>query len=158
MEHPTLSEVIEKLFFERKDEWDQFFNGEWFLIRAESEFEETAFVYEGKIWYNQGKHGSGSYYSEGSISDVASLFLNSSTEFIRSNLKQKMDEVMDKRNEGYLIYDKSGKFDFQTRTKTIHHSDYVGHPDSELNMFELGEHLAWLIMEPSEWEYVPAVN
>ncbi len=156
MEHPTIVEAIEDIISNREEKWDQFFQGEWFINRIESGFEESAFVYEGKIWYNQEKQGSGSYYSEGNVSEVLSLFLNPGTKFIHSNLKEKMNEVMEKKKEGFLISNTMSTFDFQTRTRAIHRSKFPfpGEQNSEMDMFDLGEHLAWLIMEPTEWKYV----
>lgn len=155
MEHPTIEEAIESCLPNRKDKWDQFFNGDWFLCRTEEGFSEYAFVYEGKIWYGEEKHGSGSYYSEGTIKNVLPLFLNSHTQFMESKLSVKMNEIIDKKNQGFLIHNGMGTFDFQTRTKAIYISDF-NEGNSVMDMFDLGEHLAFLIMDPDEWNYVEA--
>jgi len=156
MNHPTLQEAIESCLLERKDKWDQFFNGELFLSRMESQFTESAFVYEDKIWYGEEIHGSGSFYNEGSVKKVLSLFLDPATEFIKSKLKEKMDEILEKRKEGFLITNGLGKFDFQNRTTATWKSNFAGEEDLEVDMFGLGEHIALLSMNSSRWKYVKA--
>lgn len=156
MEHPTLEDAVKDLLSEKKEKWDQFFNGEWYISFMGSGFTVSAFVYEGKIWYGEEKCGSGTIYWEGKISDVVSLFLKEETKFNRSELNEKMDEVMKKREEGYLISDDMGKLDFLSRTKAKHISAFAGEDDSMLDMFDLGEHLTYLILNPGEYKYVQA--
>jgi hypothetical protein len=155
MEHPTLQEAFQSCP-RNQEEWDQFFNGEWFLSRMGEGFTETAFVYEDKIWYGNERDGQGTHYCEGTIKNVLPIFLNPETEFIQSKLTEKMNEVMGKKNEGYLVTDGMGIFDFQTRTRAVWRSALAEQGNRTVAWFDLGEYLAWMSMEPNEWEYVKA--
>ena len=154
MDHPSLEEAISRHLIDGSQKWEQFFQGKLFMVRTGGGFSEYGFVYEGKIWYGEEKEGSDVYYSEGTVENILPVFINPATTFHVSNLDEKMTEVMKKKEEGFLISDGSGTFNFETRTKSIHTSQYEGEQPSVMEMFELGEHLAWLILEPVEWKYV----
>ena len=153
MQHPTLEDAVLSSPLFDSNKWEEFFQGEWLLYRSGDGFNESVFIYEGKIWYGNEKEGSESGYCEGTIASVIPIFLNPETTYYHSHLSQKIDEILEMRKKGFLASDMINTYDFSSRTEATIYSCF---DDSSFpcNMYDLGEFLTMLIMDPVECKYV----
>jgi hypothetical protein len=146
----NLEKAIKSSPLFNEEKWKEFFEGKWHLNRLGGGFSETVFFYQDKIWYGNEKDGSGMYYAEGSVSNVIPIFLNPETHYNKSCLNEKMSEVMIKRKEGLIISDGLGTYDFKSLTEAVCECG----EQHTVKMYDLGEFLSTLSIDPLEYKYV----
>lgn len=153
----TLRESIESLPRYNEEKWREFFEGKIVLTRTGEGFSETAFYYENKIWYGNERDGHGTFYCEGTIANLIPIFLNPETSYAESHLNQKMIEVMNKKNAGYMASDELCNYDFHSRTCATVYSCFENQ-NWNSNMWDLGEFLYMLATDPGECKWVLKEN
>jgi hypothetical protein len=154
MEHLKLEQILTENIKTHSQQWEQFFEGKLLLVRSGESFSEYAFVYQNKIWYGEEDNGSGVCYSECKEQKIIPLLLDSKTRFYVSNLEGKMEKVIKKREEGFVLDDRHGKYEFMTMTKANWVSNFDPNEKISCDMYDLGEQFASMIMDPDSWKYV----
>jgi hypothetical protein len=149
MEHQNLEHTLSTYIKTHSQKWEQFFDGNLLLVLFGDTFTEYAFVYQNKIWYAEEDNG----YCEVEKHDVIPLILNPKTTFYVSNLKDKIEEVIKKREEGYLLVNNLGTYDFESAVEAIWVSKFSPNEKISCNMYDLGGQFASIIMYPNSWRY-----
>ena len=153
----SLREAVESLPRYDEGKWREFFEGNLVLSRQGEGFSEYAFYYKGKIWYGNEREGSGSFYCEGTVANLIPIFLNPETSYLESHLNQKMIEVMNKKNAGYMATDGLCNYDFHSPISATVYSCFDNQRWNS-DMWDLGEFLYMLATDPAECKWVSKEN